>query len=131
MLHRLLSATAITLTLGVSSICAARDSTWLICQGVATQGQEQFHVVANVVEHRDPSGEGRDLEVTLIRGTHMASATAKDPHGDGLGAIKLRVGTFKGTVQWNGDEDAPVVVLAGTYNAKLACTNLDDDAIGH
>jgi len=56
---------AIALVALATSPALARDSTWLVCKGVADHGAapdvDKTYLVASVLEHRAGKGDGREL----------------------------------------------------------------------
>ena len=141
---------ALAFVMILAGTASAKDSTWLLCKGVATHGDgTKTYVVASLLEHRGAAD--RDLDVTLIYGAHTARGaivgTAKAPFLGKATAVKLaskRPATFAGTLALATDMTS--VALDGklddtfgddakakptTMTAKLACEVLDDAAIGH
>ena len=146
---------AVALVVATTAPAAARDSTWLLCKGVSERGtkdKEKAWLVASVFEHRGATD--RDLDVTLLYGSHVMSGTIVGGKSvafvDKAAGVKLvategkKTTPFSGTVKLSGDFHT--LTLTGDYDitfgsdpkakperleAKLACEQLDDQAIGH
>ena len=150
--------TRLAITLAIittSSLAYARDSTWLLCKGIGEHGaggdKTKTHIVVNLLEHRAPTGDSRDLSVTLIYGAHVnvgemigkkgeffgkaapltVSNIAAKPRvtfsGTGELATNTRSFTLKGSIDptFGMDPKQPLV----PFSVKLVCEELDDMAI--
>ncbi len=134
---------ALVLVVATSGLAEARDSTWLLCQGIGDQGGKKVHVVASLLEHRAPDGQSREVAVTLVRGDRVGRGTIAGERlalkeigshrevwtGKANLSADMRAFALDGTIDafW-GDAAKP---LHQPFTAKLACQELDDAAIGH
>jgi hypothetical protein len=133
-------------------VASARDSTWALCRGIADlDGGDKIHFVASIHEHRAPSGDKRDLSVTLLYGGQVSLGGIADITFDKPGALttnsavmpkqpviftgtgtldkKMSMFTLKGKLDYNFGMMAKQALVG--FSAKLACVELDDMAIGH
>jgi hypothetical protein len=139
----------------VPAIADAKDSTWLVCKGVGSQGAKadtKTYVVASLLEHR--GADGRNLAVTLIYGDNVSRAEAIGKKGDDfvgkpakLKLLSIGSGhrtTLDGTITLAADMASVAIdgALDPTFGsdakskpvpftAKLSCETLDDQSIGH
>lgn len=146
---------SVLVTLAASSAAYARDSAWLLCKGTGEHGtgadKEKTYLAASLLEHRGT--EDRDLGVTLIYGDHVMrgaivgtktvsfsgkAAPLKLAHVDKKGnaftgtamlSADLKTFTLKGTIDFTFGDDPKA--KQAPFEAKLACEQLDDQAIGH
>jgi hypothetical protein len=143
---------ALTAIAAAASPALAKDSTWLVCKGVAEHGAapdaDKTFFVANVLEHRAPSGSDRELRVTLIYGDRASRGVIAKAEPNKAGKLETRDVDGKRGVIFSGtgqlDEAMTSFAITGkldeTYGdakpdrrplrATLTCEALDDQAIG-
>ena len=149
------STLALIVLAATATPALARDSTWLLCKGIATHGagadRETTYIAASLLEHRGAAD--RDLGVTVIYGDHvtrgaivgtekaqfLGKATAlklvsvdKNTNvftGTALLASDMRWFTLKGTIDFTFGDDPKEKQVP--FEAKLQCEKLDSVAIGH
>src|SRR5450432_3028492 len=72
----------------------AKDSTWLVCKGVAEHGAasntSKTYFIANVLEHRAANGSDRELRVTLIYGDRVSRGTVANAEPNKAGKLETR-----------------------------------------
>jgi hypothetical protein len=150
---RMRTLLALALVAALAAPALAKDSTWIVCKGVAAHGAKpdvtRTYLVASALEHRAPRGDGRELAVTLIYGDRVSRGTVADSEPGKAGKLETRSVTGKRAVIFTGtaqlDDAMTSLVLAGTLDAMygdakpmrepvtatLACETLDDQAIDH
>jgi hypothetical protein len=136
------------LSCGLAGVAFARDSTWMLCKGKASMGDDKVPVLVNLLEHRAEDGSSRDLEVTLIYGDRVSRGTVKGKDGSDATAkgntVKLVDTSSKATVIYDGgavlSEDFKALTLKGKadqfwgddkptpvpFSAKLKCEEIDN-----
>jgi hypothetical protein len=153
MRHRLPAALALVIVAAAAAPALAKDSTWLLCKGVADHGKgadaDKTYFVANLLEHRASNGEDRVLMVSLIYGDRVSRGTIDKVETGKAGKLVTKAVDGKHAVIFTGtgtlDDAMASFTLAGTldetygdakadrqpFAATLACEALDDQAIGH
>ena len=143
---------ALALLAAAAAPALAKDSTWLLCKGVADHGSganaSKTYLVASALEHRAPNGSDRELRVTLVYGDRVSHGVIAKTEGGKPGKLETRAIDGKHVVIFSGtatlDDPMTSLVLAGTLDemygdakpdrqklaATLACEALDDQAIG-
>ena len=61
-MSRLVSRVACAVLLASPTAADDADSTWLRCKGIADKGGAKSYLAANLLEHRNATGDGRDLD---------------------------------------------------------------------
>jgi hypothetical protein len=152
-MSRLVIRVAFGVLLASPTAAHAADSTWLLCKGIADKGGgAKSYLAANLLEHRNATGDGRDLDVTLLYGAHVMTGEILGKTGDFMVkpvALQVteevdgkRVVIFTGTGRLS--SDMKTFTVAGKFDftfgrepapqpimAKLRCEELNDLAIGH
>ncbi len=153
MSHRICVATSAVLVAGLAAPARAADSTWYVCHGIADVGAasdaSRQYLAASVLEHRNATGDGRIVTVTLLKGMHVArGGTVLDSdhgvaHGLRLRSVEgRRAQVFAGTlhmdfkkyeIELRGSLDPTYGVVPGTkrvpLKVRMRCEYLDDHAI--
>jgi hypothetical protein len=129
----------------------AGDSSWLWCHGIAERGKPaaKTHFAASVVEHRNAKGDGRELDVTLVKGGHVSRGVVANADVDRAGALTTKNVAPPANVVFTGtaklDQSMTTFTLAGkidenfgdpkgaqvVFNVKLTCETFDDLGIGN
>ena len=127
-------------------VASARDSTWLLCKGIADTSDGKKAFAASLHEHRGTGGDKRDLSVTLLYGGQVSLGGIADITLDKAGALttksavlplqpviftgtgtldaKMTTFTMKGKLDYDfGMTPKPSLV---TFSAKLTCVELAD-----
>jgi hypothetical protein len=147
------SPLAVLILAATASPALAKDSTWLVCKGIATHGTgadaDKTFFVANVLEHRAPSGSDRELRVSLIYGDRVSRGVIAKAESGKAGKLETRNVDGKHGVIFTGtaqlDDAMSSFAITGTLDdtygdakpdrhpltATLSCEALDDQAIGH
>ena len=142
---RLLTGSFAALVLALATPAHAGDSLWLRCKGAAdVEGGAKLYLLANLLEHRSPRGDARDVSVTLIYGDHLARGTIRSEEADRRGALEARFIDAPRRALFTGDAvlDMQLTTLRlagkldrnfgagkpdpGKATATLACEPLDD-----
>lgn len=124
----------IILCAGFMNSAFAKDSTWNLCVGDVILYESKVKLVVNVFEHRNPTGNGRVTDLTMIYGQNVLAGKFNSTANDsGVVILKQDKSNFRGSVKV--DYAASTIALSGKLNlfgevsplvTTLSCTGLEN-----
>ena len=114
----------LVLCAGFLNTAMAKDSTWQMCIGDVNLYEEDVQLAVNVFEHRNSTGDGRVIDLTLIYGGNVLKGGFNSTENDS-GNVLLKdttVSQFKGTAAVNFEEST--LTLNGKLNLFGSATPL-------